>query len=233
MSSEQGTFKRAAPEILAKRKIISISGRSKGAAALTPSAKVKESAPTGQDESTKPEAASTKTDDAPSNPFANFTFSAAPPSSSASTSPNPFAGFTGLTKPAEELETAGNKDGNKSDTKSWEETVGKVEAAGPIYSHESPGSFNAAKHVPLVSLVGGSGDGTTHVEITVPHGSNAEHYIEWIWAKDERGGIIAVIKLSPGETPILKFTAPENCTEVTAFEACNKHGTWRAAPCKV
>lgn len=53
-----------------------------------------------------------------------------------------------------------------------------------------------------------------------------DHFIELIWAKNEAGAVVASVKLGPNDKPELTFPVPEGTTTLTAFEYCNKHGTW-------
>jgi desulfoferrodoxin-like iron-binding protein len=77
------------------------------------------------------------------------------------------------------------------------------------------------KHVPVVEVQDGS------VSITVPHGMSEEHFIEYIWAKNQDGDLIHAVKLTPADTPQTSFSAPDGTTSVTALESCNLHGTAR------
>jgi len=56
-----------------------------------------------------------------------------------------------------------------------------------------------------------------------------DHFIEYIWAKDASGAVIAAVKLTAADSPTLSFALPAGCAEVTGFEWCNKHGTWASA----
>ena len=103
-----------------------------------------------------------------------------------------------------------------------------LEAKGPIYTAAAPGEFNAAKHVPVVEV---SADG--QCTVTVPHGMAADHWIEYIWAKDASGAVLASVKLSPEDTPSLTFAVPAGAGAITGFEACNMHGVWSSVPTAV
>ena len=106
------------------------------------------------------------------------------------------------------------------------EEMAALEAHGPVYTAAEPGTFNAAKHVPAVSP--NAEDGTCTV--SVPHGMAADHFIEYIWAKNAAGEVLASMKLTAEDKPELTFAVPEGVGSVTAFEACNMHGVWTSDP---
>ena len=102
--------------------------------------------------------------------------------------------------------------------------VAKEAAASPLYSAAAPGDFAAAKHVPSVAVADGK------VTVTVAHGMAPEHFIEFIWAKDQAGAVVAAVQLTAADAPALTFDLPAGCTSVTAFESCNLHGVWTSEP---
>ena len=55
----------------------------------------------------------------------------------------------------------------------------------------------------------------------VPHGMADDHWIEYIWAKNQDGAVIAIIKLAATDSPTLEFDVPDGTTSITAFEMCN------------
>jgi desulfoferrodoxin (superoxide reductase-like protein) len=55
-----------------------------------------------------------------------------------------------------------------------------------------------------------------------------DHWIQWVWAKNQDGTIVAVVKLAATDTPELTFDVPEGTTSITGFESCNKHGVWKS-----
>ena len=57
-----------------------------------------------------------------------------------------------------------------------------------------------------------------------------DHWIEFVWAKDQVGTVIAVVKLSATDSPTLSFDVPASATAITGFESCNLHGTWASEP---
>jgi desulfoferrodoxin (superoxide reductase-like protein) len=101
--------------------------------------------------------------------------------------------------------------------------VAALEAKGPIYTAAVPGEFNAAKHVPVVEV---SADGSA-CTVTVPHGMAADHWIEYVWAKDSASGqVVAGAQLGPEDAPRLTFAVPQGGGAITGFQACNLHGVW-------
>lgn len=60
--------------------------------------------------------------------------------------------------------------------------------------------------------------------MTVPHGMADDHWIEFIWAKNQDGDFIAGAQLTPADKPELSFALPEGTTAVTGLEFCNQHG---------
>mmetsp|Transcript_29100 Transcript_29100/g.65132 ORF Transcript_29100/g.65132 Transcript_29100/m.65132 type:complete len:542 (+) Transcript_29100:41-1666(+) len=113
----------------------------------------------------------------------------------------------------------------------WKAAVGELEAAagGPVLTAEAPGEWagKEAKHVPSVSV----SENKKECTVTMGHGMDADHFIQYIWAKNQAGEVIAGIKLSPGEgtKAELKFSIPEGTTTVSAYEACNLHGVWSSS----
>ena len=57
-------------------------------------------------------------------------------------------------------------------------------------------------------------------------GMAEDHWIEYIWAKNEAGDIVAAVKLAFTDKPELSFDLPAGATAITGFESCNKHGNW-------
>jgi len=67
------------------------------------------------------------------------------------------------------------------------------------------------------------------VTVKVPHGMADDHWIEFVWVK-AGGDIIAIIKLTPTDTPVLVFDKPADVSEIVAYESCNLHGVWASSP---
>jgi desulfoferrodoxin (superoxide reductase-like protein) len=111
-------------------------------------------------------------------------------------------------------------------TEGWQAAAVALETKGPIYTAASPGEFSAAKHVPLVAV---AADGTC--QVSVPHGMAADHFIQYLWAKDSASGVVvAGVQLMPENNPELTFAVPAGVGSITAFEACNLHGVWASEP---
>jgi desulfoferrodoxin (superoxide reductase-like protein) len=108
------------------------------------------------------------------------------------------------------------------------EEAAALEAKGPIYTAAAPGDFSAAKHVPVVAV---AADGTC--KVSVPHGMAADHFIQYLWAKDAAGVMVASVKLMPEDKPELTFAVLEGAGSITAFEACSQHGVWASEPTAV
>jgi len=80
------------------------------------------------------------------------------------------------------------------------------------------------KHVPTVAVADGK------ATVSVPHGMADDHWIEYVWAKNQDGVVIAVVKLTPTDSPSLTFDVPEGTTAITGLESCNLHGSWSSEP---
>jgi superoxide reductase len=55
-----------------------------------------------------------------------------------------------------------------------------------------------------------------------------DHWIEFLWAKDQTGALVAGVNLASTDKPELTFDIPSGATAITAFEFCNKHGVWKS-----
>lgn len=134
---------------------------------------------------------------------------------------------TGATAPA--ATTAGSDDAvSGKSSGSWREAVASLEANGLVYTAALPGTCNATKHVPVVSFK--AEDGIYTCTVSVPHGMAADHFIEYIWAKNEAGEVLAGVKLTADDKPELNLVVPAGIESITAFEACNLHGVWKSDP---
>jgi desulfoferrodoxin (superoxide reductase-like protein) len=49
-----------------------------------------------------------------------------------------------------------------------------------------------------------------------------DHYIEYVWAKNQDGVVEAAVHLKLSATAELDFDVPEGTTSITGFESCNK-----------
>lgn len=86
----------------------------------------------------------------------------------------------------------------------------------------APGEFagKEGKHVPKLELKDGK------ATITVGHGMEEAHWIQYIWAKNEAGKVLGSVKLAHTDTPTLTLVVPAGTKTITALEACNLHGVW-------
>uniref|UniRef100_A0A7S2S515 Desulfoferrodoxin ferrous iron-binding domain-containing protein n=1 Tax=Rhizochromulina marina TaxID=1034831 RepID=A0A7S2S515_9STRA len=100
--------------------------------------------------------------------------------------------------------------------------VAEVEGSTTILTKEAPGDWagKEGKHIPVLAV---EGDKAT---VTVPHGMAGDHWIQFIWAKNQEGEVIAAVKLTPEDQPTLAFDVPAGTASITAFESCNLHGVW-------
>ena len=70
--------------------------------------------------------------------------------------------------------------------------------------------------MPQVTIEGGK------VTIVVPHGMAEDHFIEFVWAKNQDGAVVAAVKLTCTDKPELSFDLPEGTSSIVGFESCNK-----------
>jgi superoxide reductase len=103
-----------------------------------------------------------------------------------------------------------------------------VEGKG-VHTAAAPGEFagKEGKHVPKIEVK------DSKATVTVGHGMEEAHWIQYIWAKDEGGSMIGAVKLAHTDTPTLTLDVPAGVKSVTAFESCNLHGVWKADPAPV
>ena len=75
--------------------------------------------------------------------------------------------------------------------------------------------------MPALTLEAMSGSASI-ATVSVPHGMAADHWIEWIWARDDQTGtILGVRRLTHQDKPELMFEVPKGVKSITAFESCN------------
>jgi desulfoferrodoxin (superoxide reductase-like protein) len=100
----------------------------------------------------------------------------------------------------------------------WKAQASDLASKGPVLSAAAPGPWagKESSHVPIVAQSGG------RITVTSPHGTGPEHFIEYVWARnDATGAIIAVKKLAPADKPEVTFKVPEGVKSFTAFASCN------------
>lgn len=54
-----------------------------------------------------------------------------------------------------------------------------------------------------------------------------DHWIEWVFVKDESDNIVAVSKFAPTDPEAVLSFAAERYKTYTPFEFCNLHGVWQ------
>ena len=77
------------------------------------------------------------------------------------------------------------------------------------------------KHVPVVTQNG------REIEVkvgSVDHPMIPEHFIQWIYLVTNKNNYSR--RLTPGESPVAKFTLSEDEMMIRAYEYCNLHGLW-------
>ena len=115
------------------------------------------------------------------------------------------------------------------------------DARGCNATHCGPCCGKAASHVPSLSL---DLDGTRGT-ITVAHATSASHFIDAMYALDQRGDRVhfhgpesapflaeadGASSSSSSSSPSSSFDVPPATATLTAFEHCNLHGVWRSPP---
>jgi superoxide reductase len=86
-----------------------------------------------------------------------------------------------------------------------------------------PSSSDGAveKHIPVYEQNGN----TVRVKVaSVEHPMTAEHYIEWVALKTDKG--ISVKHLTPNDKPEACFALCEGERVMAVYEYCNLHGLW-------
>lgn len=59
--------------------------------------------------------------------------------------------------------------------------------------------------------------------------STLDHFIQWLYLKDQHGDIVSVRELTPNDNEAKAiFQLGEDWTKVTPYAYCNKHGLWAA-----
>ena len=110
----------------------------------------------------------------------------------------------------------------------------EAKQGGVYYTTANPGNnFNAAKHVPQVTMLNNDGNGGSasangsssssseeikqgeaakqaqRCKVSVPHGMAEDHFITYMWAKDAVSGqMLAGAQLGPEDAPELVFDLP-------------------------
>lgn len=94
----------------------------------------------------------------------------------------------------------------------------KIMCCGEEMKELIPNSVDAAieKHVPNCEVK------NSKIIVTVNHVMEAEHYIEWISMKQEKGE--STVYFKPGDVARAEF---EYIPGSTVYAYCNKHGLWK------
>jgi desulfoferrodoxin (superoxide reductase-like protein) len=59
-------------------------------------------------------------------------------------------------------------------------------------------------------------------KVVANHRLNDGHFIQFIWAKNQNGVIVAATKLEESDSPELEFNVPGDSTSIIGYVACNK-----------
>jgi len=113
--------------------------------------------------------------------------------------------------------------------------VAQKEADGTVFTLKHPHEWQGkeTKHAPFVTISGEKAK--IQVGSPVPHGVDLGHYIDFIWAKNQNGAIIATKRIGKvprnmAKAPVFTFAIPDGTTSITAFSSCNIHGVWSSEP---
>ncbi|MBO4706196.1 MAG: desulfoferrodoxin [Spirochaetaceae bacterium] len=104
------------------------------------------------------------------------------------------------------------------------ETAVPTMCCGEAMSELIPGTTDAAveKHVPVISVAGNK---VTVTVGSVAHPMAAEHYIQWILLRTDKGNQRKLLK--PGDEPKAEFMLLDGEKPLEAYEYCNLHGLWK------
>ena len=105
-----------------------------------------------------------------------------------------------------------------------EEKGGQLACCGQNMTELIPGEVEAAveKHIPVISV---DGKQVTVTVGEVEHPMTAEHWIEWVSLKTDKG--IQRKYLKPGEKPSVDFKILEGEEVEEVYAYCNLHGLWK------
>lgn len=104
------------------------------------------------------------------------------------------------------------------------ETAVPTMCCGEAMSELIPGTTDAAveKHVPVISVAGNK---VTVTVGSVAHPMEAEHYIQWILLRTDKGNQRKLLK--SGDEPKAEFMLLDGEKPLEAYEYCNLHGLWK------
>jgi|TARA_B110000977_G_C10684267_1_gene340839 desulfoferrodoxin (superoxide reductase-like protein) len=97
--------------------------------------------------------------------------------------------------------------------------------AGGVFSPSAPGKWAGKEggHTPVIVA---NADGS--VTVSTPHGMADDHWIEYVYAKDASGAVVAIANFTgAGAAASVTFTPAGAASEIQPFSFCNKHNTWQ------
>merc|ERR1711907_275669 len=107
----------------------------------------------------------------------------------------------------------------------------KIRDDKPIFTEANPGKWDGKEdtHVPIAKVIktGSTEDTNSILEIEIPHKMNKDHWIDYLYAKNQDGKIIFHEKFGHDarEARLYHLLEPQD-KEVTPYAHCNLHGTW-------
>jgi desulfoferrodoxin (superoxide reductase-like protein) len=117
-------------------------------------------------------------------------------------------------------------------TVAWEQTAAQFMAAQaqgglPFNELHFPEGWSGkvAGHMPMLAINGNK------ATVTVNHSMSSVHFIDTIYVRDQNGAVVHMKKFDGSEASAqTAFEVPSGATTLTAYEHCNLHGLWAAAP---
>ena len=99
--------------------------------------------------------------------------------------------------------------------------IDAVETKG-ILTLTQPGQWAGRErnHVPRCEVKDG------RVTVSSGHRMESDHWIDYLYAKDEKGALIGAVKLAYTDAPTATFRIPPGTKNVTGFNSCKLHGSW-------
>eukprot|EP00944_MAST-04C_sp_MAST-4C-sp1_P006407 g6407.t1 len=115
---------------------------------------------------------------------------------------------------------------------SWKQAASALEE-GEVFTKDAPGKWAGKEggHTPVLTK---NSDGSVTVKVNhvmvAADGEKDDHWIEYVYARDSAGTIVAIQKFVPtDENPTITFTPAEGAGTITPFSYCNKHGMWKGS----
>mmetsp|Transcript_5910 Transcript_5910/g.7669 ORF Transcript_5910/g.7669 Transcript_5910/m.7669 type:complete len:125 (-) Transcript_5910:175-549(-) len=108
----------------------------------------------------------------------------------------------------------------------WVAAVTALESNGHLTTAE-PGKWagKEGKHVPSLAVE----DGKVNIACE-KHPMEEAHWVNYLWAKNQDGELIAIQAFVFTDKPVFTFDVPEGVTSITAYGACNLHDAWATDP---